>query len=346
MNIHIHAATLLLAGFMIFGFRSQTGAQPGSDLRAAEARGAAVGMYIPEPSLAEGNLLYVARGGEIVEVAKAVTKTGSERKLTIPRMDKITAIHPAGDLAFVTGGIPGKTGEVALVNLKDWKVESQPGEPLFTDLATSLDRAGSNIIVGSNDKTAKIIPLLQNSLPSSGLPQWDRCKELLGHTGSILSVSAGPRIIATGSYDRTIRIWNLESGELLRTLTNHAGPVNALSFTSGSKETPVWLVSGSDDKTVRVWDPSNGRLMRIIREHDGRILTLRIPQTLRIPETREATILSGASDGRVREITLDSGEVKIAAEFPGRWIYSIAAAAPNRIVAVGTDTGVEWIARK
>ena len=52
--------------------------------------------------------------------------------------------------------------------------------------------------------------------------------------------------------DHTIKIWNLESGECVRTLHGHDGGVLCLHY-SGKR-----LASGSVDSTIRVWDISSG----------------------------------------------------------------------------------------
>jgi hypothetical protein len=63
----------------------------------------------------------------------------------------------------------------------------------------------------------------------------------------------GRRIVITGSEDRTVQVWDLESGELvLGPLTGHHGPVYTVAAAERAGR-PV-IVSGSEDRTVRVWD--------------------------------------------------------------------------------------------
>lgn len=63
--------------------------------------------------------------------------------------------------------------------------------------------------------------------------------------------------LASGSQDRTIRIWNPRTGAHLRTLRGHSsrtGSVGSLSVLPDGT-----LASGSNDKTIRIWDPISGR---------------------------------------------------------------------------------------
>jgi hypothetical protein len=61
-------------------------------------------------------------------------------------------------------------------------------------------------------------------------------------------VIAGERL-ASGSNDRTIKIWDTHNGQCITTLRGHSGIVSSLSLTREG-----WLVSGSEDTTVKVWN--------------------------------------------------------------------------------------------
>jgi len=76
---------------------------------------------------------------------------------------------------------------------------------------------------------------------------------LRGHTQPVGSVAVNHNstVLASGSMDRTIRLWQLDSGECIGVLEGHTGAVSSLSL--GVKSTNL-LASGSLDGTVRVWD--------------------------------------------------------------------------------------------
>ena len=84
----------------------------------------------------------------------------------------------------------------------------------------------------------------------SGLEQ---C-QLSGHSQLVTAVSWSPdgTKLASGSYDKTVRIWDSASGEQLCSLRGHTDVVRSVCFSSDGKE----LTSGSDDSTVRNWDPA------------------------------------------------------------------------------------------
>ncbi len=77
-----------------------------------------------------------------------------------------------------------------------------------------------------------------------------------GHTNTVDAVAFSPdhRWLASGSYDKTIRIWDLSTGRTLQTLTAHTDDVWSLSFSPDGRR----LVSASQDGTARVWDTNTG----------------------------------------------------------------------------------------
>ena len=80
----------------------------------------------------------------------------------------------------------------------------------------------------------------------------------------------GRPVIVSGSYDRTVRVWDLESGEpVLGPLTGHDDTVSAVAV--GERHGRPVIVSGSDDQTVRVWDLESGEpVLGPLTGHDGR----------------------------------------------------------------------------
>ena len=89
------------------------------------------------------------------------------------------------------------------------------------------------------------------------------------HFGAVRALAFAPRaaLIATGSDDQTIKLWDARTGKARGTIVAGASPVSSLAFSANGRV----LVSGSDDKTVKIWDASRGTLLRTLSGHRDRI---------------------------------------------------------------------------
>jgi serine/threonine protein kinase len=76
-------------------------------------------------------------------------------------------------------------------------------------------------------------------------------RTLTGHTSTVWSVamSADGQTLVSGSGDKTIKVWDLSTGQEVRALTGHTGAVMSVAISRDGRT----LVSGSDDKTIKVW---------------------------------------------------------------------------------------------
>jgi tRNA A-37 threonylcarbamoyl transferase component Bud32 len=88
---------------------------------------------------------------------------------------------------------------------------------------------------------------------------------LRGHTNPVSSASFSPdgSRIVTGSWDRTAKVWDAQSGTEVLTLTGHTERVDSASFSpDGSR-----IVTGSVDETAKVWDATSGAELLTLKGH-------------------------------------------------------------------------------
>jgi WD40 repeat protein/serine/threonine protein kinase len=164
-----------------------------------------------------------------------------------------------------------------------------------------------------------------------------RIHVLHGHNSGVVAVAFSPdsTVLATGSRDHTIKIWNVSSGELVRTLVGHVGAVTSLVFNHQGTR----LISGSEDKTIRVWDISRGKQVNQIQAGDSvNSIVLGIGNQIlsSLGDRRGSRLAAGPA---IRIWDLNSGRVIAVIETPGRNTALSASYSPDgaRIIAPLTN---------
>ena len=118
--------------------------------------------------------------------------------------------------------------------------------------------------------------------------------EVAGHTGSVYSLAFKPNSyrLASGSWDETIRIWDVSDNNNLRhvrTLRGHTGGVMSVAWSPDGRT----LASASWDGTVRLWNPNNGINFVVLRGHAAEVFSVAWSPDGRI-------LASGSGDNTVR----------------------------------------------
>ena len=99
-------------------------------------------------------------------------------------------------------------------------------------------------------------------------PRTSPVRTLLGHTGWVESVAFSPdgRILASGSDDRTIKLWRVSDGHLIQTLSqDSSGGVTSVAFSMNGRI----LASGTDETAINLWRTSDGSLLRTLQNGEN-----------------------------------------------------------------------------
>ena len=121
---------------------------------------------------------------------------------------------------------------------------------------------------------------------------------LKGHLQAVVALAFSPdgKTLASGSEDRTIKLWNIPSGAGLRTLRGYSLWIQAIAFSPDGKT----LASGSGDGTTELWNTQSGAALKMLEGHRSSTVTLMF-----LPDSK--TLMSGSLDGTVRLWDAQSG---------------------------------------
>ena len=196
-------------------------------------------------------------------------------------------------------------------------------------------------------------------------------KILGGHTEDVGSLAFSPdgKTLASGSRDKTIRLWDVATGDTLKTLTEHTGVVDSVVFSPDGKT----LASGDRARTIRLWDVATGTLQptltvdtgdfySVVFSPDGKTLAGRgSANTIRLWDVATGemlttltghtgwvrsvvfsadgtTLASGSADGTVRLWDVATGETRHTLTGHTGWVRSVVFSADGTTLAsVGSD---------
>jgi len=149
-----------------------------------------------------------------------------------------------------------------------------------------------------------------------------------GHSDDVYAVavtSDGKRIVS-GSWDNTIRIWDLDSGSCLKTLKGHTGSVKSVALTSDGKR----IVSGSDDNTIRIWGVETGTCLKTLKGHRYSVSAV-------VVTSDGKRIVSGSDDKTIRVWDMETGACQKTLEGHTTFVKAVAVTTDGKRIVSGSD---------
>jgi WD40 repeat protein/subtilase family serine protease len=150
-----------------------------------------------------------------------------------------------------------------------------------------------------------------------------------GHAGDVTSVAFSPdgSLMASGGADRTIKLWRVSDGALVRTLTGHTGGVTSVAFSPDGR----LLASGSGlgDRTIRLWRVSDGALVRTLTGHTDWVNSVAFS-----PDG--SLIASGSRDRTIRLWRVSDGALVATLTGHTDGVYSVAFSPDGSLIASGS----------
>ncbi|AEF85322.1 NB-ARC domain protein [Treponema primitia ZAS-2] len=146
----------------------------------------------------------------------------------------------------------------------------------------------------------------------------------LGHSFPVSSVVFSPdnTLIISGAADNLVKIWDIESGRELWTLSGHSSTVKSVAVSPEGKH----IVSGSLDNTIIIWDTENGRALQTLTGHGAAVYSVAYS-----PDGRY--IASGSADRTVRLWDAESGQELRTFTGHSFWVNAVSFSPDSRYLA-------------
>ena len=150
---------------------------------------------------------------------------------------------------------------------------------------------------GHEDQTIKLWNV-DIKAPQTLKPDLQPFQVLRGHSDRILSIAFSPdqKILASGSADRTIKLWDAQTGKSIKTLQGHRSWVWGITISPNSK----FLASGSYDHTIKLWDLESGECLQTLLGHPSSVLAVRFSHDGK-------TLFSSGYDKLIKHWHLETG---------------------------------------
>lgn len=184
---------------------------------------------------------------------------------------------------------------------------------------------------GAVSAKSVVLPKFASELASQN---WHCRTTIKAHAdwASALAISPDGQRLVSGSFDKSVKIWHLQTGELLHTLKGHARGVFSVAVSPDSKI----IASGSWDETVRLWHLEEGTLQDTLTAHSGSVRSVAIS-----PDGKR--LASGSFDETIKLWELETGVLQASwTEYLGP-VYAIAFAPDGQSIASGGGDGLVQI---
>ena len=145
---------------------------------------------------------------------------------------------------------------------------------------------------------------------------------------SSVALSADRLYALSGSYDKTLKFWDLVTGEVRWSLEGHTSRVMSVVLSADG----TLALSGSDDRTLRLWDLKTGKILRILEGHEAPVNSVALSATT-------SRALSGSSDETLRLWDLRMRETLLTLKGHEAKVNSVALSSDEHHALSGSDDG-------
>lgn len=247
----------------------------------------------------------------------------------------VTCIH------LLTGTHPIKLYDTRTGRWQWQEQLSQQGLKISPELEEVLNKLLKDLVKNRYQSAEGVLKDLAKPTPPPP-PQpknpWRCVRTVQAHATAVYSVAISPdgQIMASGSADKTVKLWQLDTGKEICTFKGHSDQVWSVAFKD--RQT---LASGSGDNTIKIWQVGAAESIRTLEGHSGWVRAVAFS-----PDGQ--TLASGSSDTSVKIWSLQGGFFKSLQQMlfggdiftlPGHsnYVFSVAFSPDGQMLASGSQ---------
>jgi serine/threonine protein kinase len=194
-----------------------------------------------------------------------------------------------------------------------WRLEAMPSSRALT----------TQLVPGQSPNSSQSTP--QNPLQNS--PLFTPVNTLAVHRGAVDAIAMSPdgKTFVSGSEDNTVKLWDSQTGALLRTLSGHTAEVVSVAISRDGQ----MLATGSRDNTVKLWDFNTGALIHTLAHPDW------VQSVTFSPDGK--MLAAGNHDATVFVWNAKSGELLCNFVGLAQPVKSVAISPDGKVLAAGSE---------
>jgi WD40 repeat protein len=231
---------------------------------------------------------------------------------------------PDAQRIAIAGGDPGESG---IVNVWSWQKReaislTQQHEDAVYSIAWMKDN--QRIVSVSLDRQVLLCDRSSER----------KIQEFAGHSKGVTAVCLlkGDTILVTAGVDQSLRVWDVSTGKMIRTLNNHTAPIHDLQLRPNHDGLPM-VASVSDDRTLRFWQPTIGRMVRFVKLDSIPLALAWHPQ--------KPIVAATTSTGNITIVNAETAEVLKQIKTDQKWIYALAVSPDGQWIVIQGEDGLQ-----